>query len=430
MNPYQIIVTGHRLLSRRRRLVHAALERWPGMLPRFDESHRAALDDRSRWTKSRRPGLRGLGALVLVFTVGCASGNPLGTMVTSSPAATPESPSASTPASARQLPIDYAEYVEVALDAMEAYHWNSQAVNWAEVRDEASGDLSADPTQAEAHAALSNAVRAFDTLHSAFIPPGAQRGDSDTLQELPVGDRIGDIGYVTVPPIGGGEVDHLREYLQAAYDALEEADTPDPACGWIVDLRDNTGGNLEPMLHAVSGLLGEGRVLSSTSRLADSWVEVGPNGALEFGDEEGSLDVLESPLIERSRFPEEIAQERRDIFEAYQPYLPIRDDPPIAVLTSNRTASAGEVMVIAFTGRPHTRTIGGVTFGVPTGVAGFRMVDGAILSLAVSTFSDRDGVSYTGNLVPDSIVADTGGSGEGAILSAAIDWLESTPDCG
>jgi carboxyl-terminal processing protease len=153
---------------------------------------------------------------------------------------------------------------------------------------EASGDLSANPTQAEAHAALSRAVRAFDTLHSAFIPPGAERGDSDTPQELPRGDRIDDIGYVTVPPIGGGDVDHLRAYLRAAHDALEEADTPDPACGWIVDLRDNTGGNLEPMLHAVSGLLGEGRVLSARSRLADSWIEVGPNGALEFGSAEGS----------------------------------------------------------------------------------------------------------------------------------------------
>lgn len=291
-------------------------------------------------------------------------------------------------------------------------------------------ELSVDPTQAAAHAALADAVRAFDTLHSAFIPPGAQRGDSDTPQELPMGDRIGDLGYVTVPSIGGGDIDHLRAYLRAAHDALEEADTPDPACGWIVDLRENTGGNLEPMLHAVSGLLGEGPVLSATSRLADSRVDVGPNGALEFGYEEGSLDALESPLIERQRFPEEIARERQDIFEAYQPYVPIRGDRPIAVLTSNRTASAGEVMVIAFSGRPDTRTIGGITFGVPTGVAGFRMLDGAILSLAVSTFSDRAGVSYTGNLMPDSIIADTGGSGEGAILSAAIDWLESTPDCG
>jgi carboxyl-terminal processing protease len=387
-------------------------------------------DDRSRWTRSRRPGLRDVGALVLVFTVGCTSGNAPGTAVTPGLAATPVS-SASTPASAQQqLPIDYAEYVKVALDAMEAYHWNSEAVNWQEVRHEASDDLSADPSPAEAYAALSRAVRAFDTLHSAFIPPGAQRGDSDTPQELPMGDRIGDIAYVTVPSIGGGDVVHLRAYLRAAHDALEDADTPDPACGWIVDLRDNTGGNLEPMLHAVRGLLGEGRVLSASSRLADSWVEIGASGAVEFGHEEGSLGVLESPLIERQRFPEEIAQERQDIFEAYLPYLPVHGDRPMAILTSNRTASSGEVMVIAFSGRPHTRTIGGITFGVPTGVVGFRMADGAILSLAVSTFSDRDGVSYTGNLVPDSIIADTGGSGEGAILSAAIDWLESMPDCG
>lgn len=53
---------------------------------------------------------------------------------------------------------------------------------------------------------------------------------------------------------------------------------------------------------------------------------------------------------------------------------------PVAILQSRLTASAGELIVISFTGRSHTRTFGENTFGVTTINKGFLLSDGAILN--------------------------------------------------
>ena len=59
------------------------------------------------------------------------------------------------------------------------------------------------------------------------------------------------------------------DYVDAAHDVLGAA-----ACGWIVDLRSNGGGNLYPMLAALAPLLGPGPLLGYRDRhgRTDSWV--------------------------------------------------------------------------------------------------------------------------------------------------------------
>lgn len=325
--------------------------------------------------------------------------------------------------------IDYSDYVEVAVDAMEAYHWNSDSIDWQEVREATVGALTANPTQAEAHATLADGVRLIDTQHSVFIPPGGGPTDEEAPLDVPTGERIGNVGYLHLPPVSGGDSADLQAYVGAAQRAMAGAEQPEPACGWVVDLRDNTGGNMGPMLHAVAGLLGTGRILTIHNPAGDSWIEVSPDGGRKVGGVSDPFDLPESPLIERSGWTDEQALAIDAVYESEPPHLPRTDDPPVAILTSNRTASAAEVLTIAFTGRPQTRIFGGLTFGVPTGVFGFRMADGAVLRLAVSTFSDRKGNEYTGSLVPDEILADRRTDTSDAILDAAVDWLAHTPAC-
>ncbi|MGZ8512862.1 MAG: S41 family peptidase, partial [Candidatus Limnocylindria bacterium] len=86
--------------------------------------------------------------------------------------------------------------------------------------------------------------------------------------------------------------------------------------------------------------------------------------------------------------------------------------------------SAGEQLVVAFQGRPLTRTIGGVTAGSPHGVVALRMADGALLRMPTATPLDRAGTRFSGNVIPDDIVAD----GDAAV-DAAVEWLEDQPWC-
>ena len=78
--------------------------------------------------------------------------------------------------------------------------------------------------------------------------------------------------------------------------------------------------------------------------------------------------------------------------------------PPVAVLTGMQTASAGEAIVVAFRGRPTTRSFGLYTAGVPTGNAGFTLSDGALIALTAAVFADRTGQTYDDRIYPDELV--------------------------
>jgi C-terminal processing protease CtpA/Prc len=75
--------------------------------------------------------------------------------------------------------------------------------------------------------------------------------------------RDGGIGYMRIPAViastGSGAFD---SYVTPAHQLLQQS-----ACGWILDLRGNTGGSVPPMMAAVAPLLGHGTFLGYIDRL-------------------------------------------------------------------------------------------------------------------------------------------------------------------
>jgi len=321
--------------------------------------------------------------------------------------------------------IDYREYVEVALAALETYHWDAENVDWETARSAAFDGLPDAPTAGEAHRRIIDAIQTFDTFNTVFLRPGAVPPDANGPIYLPAGDRIGEIAIITLPASTGSQPEALREYLRAARAEMEAADGPEPACGWIVDVREVSGGASGPLFSAVGGLLGEGRVITFDSAVSDWWVDVGADGTVSFGAEELRSEILDSPVFAAAAA---VDDQQRAAWEAVigsePPYRPAVDDPPVVILTSNATSSAGEQLAVAFQGRPLTRTIGGVTAGSPHSLIALRMADGALLRMPTTTPLDRDGTPYRGNVAPDDIAAD----GDAAV-DAAVEWLGNQPAC-
>jgi C-terminal processing protease CtpA/Prc len=114
------------------------------------------------------------------------------------------------------------------------------------------------------------------------------------------------------------------------------------------------------------------------------------------------------------------------------PYELQAKSPPVAVLTGLKTASAGEAVVVAFRGRPNTRSFGLYTAGVPTGNSGFTLSDGAVIALTTSVFADRTGQTYDDRIYPDELVDEVEKLTiimDEIIPQPAIDWLMSQPAC-
>ena len=329
--------------------------------------------------------------------------------------------------------VDYAVYVETALDAMEAYHWNTTAIDWDTARSAALDGLPEDPTAGEAWRRIQDAIATFDFSATVFIRPEdvpAAGQDPGSLTE-PRGDRFGDVGYLDLPALDAGGPDDVLRYMQDGWTAIASIESTAPACGWIIDVRDTAFGAYPPLFGVVGGLLGEGRVITFDSALGDWWVDVNDDGTLLLGGEERTADILDSPAVAAATAEDEQQNaEFAAMLAGEAPHPPGDPDAPVVVLTSNVTAVAGEQLVVGFRGRPATRIIGGVTAGIPHGQMSLEMVDGARLRFQVSTVVDRAGTTYDTNLVPDENVAVLGGpDGDDPAIEAGVEWLEGQPGC-
>ena len=163
---------------------------------------------------------------------------------------------------------------------------------------------------------------------------------------------------------------------------------------WIVDLRGNGGGNMYPMIAGIGPLLGEG--------LAGAFI--GPTGVVEgrWGYANGAAWL-----------------DSYSVVTVPTPYQTMQRSPRVAVLTNCLVGSSGEAVVVAFRGRPGTRSFGTPTWGASTANRGFLLSDGGTLLLTVSRMADRNLTVYGSAIPPDEVIADPA-----TAVARAIQWLQ------
>lgn len=190
------------------------------------------------------------------------------------------------------------------------------------------------------------------------------------------------IAVIHVPMFRGTE-DALRRVFANSIRGALNSGIQAGAKGWIVDLSRNRGGNMWPMLDGLSPLLG-------TESLGAFRYRDGSSSPWILKGHEGITDV------------------------------PDLRDAPVAVVTSDRTASSGEAVAVAFRGRPLTRSFGTPTSGYSTSNTTYTLADGSRLYLTTAVFEDRNGNSYGGELVPDQVINSMDAD---ASFDAAGGWL-------
>jgi hypothetical protein len=312
---------------------------------------------------------------------------------------------AATPAAAR--------YVRAALAIMREHSVNRQSIDWSALEAEALAHARGAATSADAHLAVRFAARELGDRHSYLQSAGVtaalrtaavSNARTGSPPAPPRGRRLEHgAGYVFVPGFAGGTPAEQLEFAESLSNVVRALDS-EGRCGWVVDLRQNTGGNLWPMLAGLGPLLGEGELAASVypdGRRVPVWHRDGQAG---FGDY----------VQLRVRSPYRVRAKR-----------------PVAVLLGPRTASSAEVLAVAFQGRPATRSFGAQTRGLSAGNRTFALADGASLVLTVAATSDRAGRVLAGPVVPDEAVARApDASGTDAALEAAVAWLTAGDSCG
>ena len=239
--------------------------------------------------------------------------------------------------------------------------------------------------------------------HSSLSSPSGWKvlNGSDPAVAAPNQDpqvrTTGRIGYIEMPGYLGNRPESLRAYAANVH-RLIEATQPNAACGWIVDLRNNGGGNIFPMLAALKPYLGDEPLGAN----------VGPDGPMAARRAGRNVDV-EPPSVLRAL-----------------------ENAWVAVLVGPRTNSAGEGVTLAFRGRALTRLFGQPTAGRTTANTAITLPDGSGLALAVAVMADRTGRVYGEKIEPDELIPtqNPGATLESdAALAAASAWLVRTSGC-
>lgn len=282
-----------------------------------------------------------------------------------------------------------ARYLRYALSVIDEHAFVRATLDWPAYRGAVMRQARGAVTVEDSYLAIRYALGALGDGHSHFMTAermgalaDAPVGNARTGRPMvpPRGELLGgSIGYLRLPGVAGGSHMDRVEFAEALQRMIAELDVS-ADCGWIVDLRDNSGGNLWPMLAGLGPLLGDGEVGAS----------VGPDGERKRFWYDGGRAGLGDYVQLRVRG---------------EPYRLRRVNAPIAVLTDDETASAAEILAAAFGARPRTRRFGEPTRGATTGTRSFGLSDGAALILAVANTSDRKGRVYSGPIPPDETVS-------------------------
>jgi carboxyl-terminal processing protease len=178
-------------------------------------------------------------------------------------------------------------------------------------------------------------------------------------------------GYILIPQ--NTPKDNLKQMAQAIQDSLCKL-IKKPLEGIIVDLRANEGGSIFPLFTGLHQLIGDGVF-----------------GA--FSNFDGTFK--EPWILKKGKF----FQQNR-IVAAVKSNCSCSNKLKIAILLSQVTASAGEMLAIALKGRRNAIFIGEKTYGLTTGNVTFK-IDGFLLAMSASFSEDRTGKVYNSYIMPD-----------------------------
>lgn len=294
-------------------------------------------------------------------------------------------------------------YLENVISILEEKSVRRHLIEWKVLKEICYEKARGAKTSGDTYKAIYHALSMLEDHHSVLLSPELVRYLDSGIRAQEAIEGIEsrllkqNIGYLSIPGFSSQCIKMQQQFalnIQQHIQALDQHNVQK----WIVDLRNDTGGSIWPMVLGLRPLIGEGifGYFTDGHKPAEAWY-FKERAVYVNDDETCSLDAPS--------------------YQLHQSNL------SIAVLVSENTASAGEATAIAFLGKDNVRLFGQKTAGMTTGNEEYVLSDGAMLAIATAYEADRKGRMYQDVIVPDEEIVDDGGD---TILQSAMGWLESS----
>ena len=268
------------------------------------------------------------------------------------------------------------DYGARALAFMENGYYSS-AEEWREAKATAQDALRTAQSYEDTWPILREALSAAGGKHSRLVTTAEEsetREDPITLPLVSTDSMEHGIVTLVIPEFTQG-AEQAQEYAQIVLSWLREHQD---AAGVIIDLRGNRGGDLAPMICALSPLLPDGPLLGT--RYAN-----GQMNTMTLAD--GAFTGGSGMKVESFKMPETI---------------------PIAILTDEWTGSSGEGVLLAFRGLENVRSFGSSTAGYASTNTIFCLYDGTQIVLTVGAdVALRTGEVFCEDPIPPDVLTDS-----------------------
>ncbi len=189
--------------------------------------------------------------------------------------------------------------------------------------------------------------------------------------DLPIIPRH--IGYLRVNSFNASSEKTKLHYIKGLRDEINRQKDRDTKA-WIIDLRYNKGGNMWPMLAGIAPLLSNG--------VHGYFVK--PDGSKTAWGTYDGQSFLNNQFM--------VGIEKSSVGDA---------NMPIAVLSSEQTASSGESLLVAFEDKPNIRSFGKPSCGMSTANRQFNLSNGATLNITTATMASKNGKLFGGRIAVD-----------------------------
>lgn len=290
-------------------------------------------------------------------------------------------------------------YIDEVVTILKANSLHRNKIDWTDFKSKVFAKAGNAKTVQDTYPAIHLAIKLLGDGHSYFAPAVDDTCSTEENSEPPTltDEKVPeDIGYLRVRYCMGNN-EQKQIYIDDLLSSISQRDR-DNLKGWIVDLRGNFGGDMQPMLLGTGPILGDG-TLGYTAY---------PDGQLHsWNYKQGKFyyDNVEDTDVKVNEY-----------------YHLKKPNPFVAVLTDTLTASSGEAVTVAFKGRGKTKSFGYKTYGVSTSNQKFLLSDGSNMLITVAVFADRNKKLYGYSIEPDEVVDPE------KALTKAIEWIRKQHD--